>query len=103
MLARQRYPKLAQNLRLVHPQDTEEYFAYRPDTGERFEVNEVCYRIMEMMTGDNEVGSICTNIRQEFHGAESVASDVEVLLNELVKQGCVIIEENKMVTLGDMP
>jgi hypothetical protein len=93
LLARQRYPRLAQSLRLVHPQNTEEYFAYWPDTGRRFELNEVCFRIMGLMTGENEVESICDVIKQEFEDSASVTSDVEDLLKELVKEGCVIIEK----------
>ena len=93
MLAKGKYPRLAQDLRLVHPQGTEQYFAYRPDTGVRYEVNEVSFRMMGMMNGDNEVEVICSAIRQEFSGAESVASDLETLLQHLVQEECLIIEE----------
>jgi len=93
LLAKGKYPKIAPGLRLVHPQDTEQYFAYRPDTGARYEVNEVSFRMMEMMNGNNEVGVICSAIRQEFSGADSVAGDLEILLQQLVQEGCVIIEE----------
>lgn len=93
MLAKEKYPKLAQGLRLVHPQGTEQYFAYHPDTGVRNEVNEVSFRMMEMMNGNNEVDVICSAIRQEFSGADSVASDLEMLLQQLVQEGCVIVKE----------
>ncbi len=93
MLAKGKYPKLAQGLRLVHPQGTEQYFAYYPDTGTRYEVNEVSFRMMEMMNGDNEVGTICSTIRQEFTGADSVTSDFKMLLQQLVQEGCAIVEE----------
>jgi len=93
LLAKGKYPRLAPGLRLVHPQGTEQYFAYRPDTGARYEVNEVSFRMMSMMNGDNEVEVICSAIRQEFSGADSVARDLETLLQQLVQEECVIIEE----------
>lgn len=93
MLAGKRHPKLAQHLRLVHPHGTEEYFAYFPDTGVRYEINEVAFRMMSMMTGDNEVDTICSVIRREFNDAESVANDMETLLERLAQEGCVIILE----------
>lgn len=93
MLAKGKYPKLAPGLRLVHPQGTEQYFAYRPDTGVRYEANEVSFRMMEMMNGDNKVDVICSAIRQEFSGADLVARDLETLLQQLVQEGCVIVEE----------
>ena len=93
MLVRKRYPRLAQGLRLVHPLETNEYFAYRPDTGVRYEMNEVSFRMGGMMTGDNDVAAISSAVRQEFSGAESVAEDAETLLQELVREGCIIIEE----------
>ncbi len=93
MLAKGKYPKLAPGLRLVHPRGTEQYFAYRPDTGVRYEVNEVSFRMMEMMNGGNEVDVICSAMRQEFSGADSVARDLEMLLQQLVQEGCVIVEE----------
>lgn len=49
--------------------------------------------MMEMMNGDNEVAVICSAIRQEFNGADSVAGDLETLLQQLVQEECVIIEE----------
>jgi len=88
-----RYPRLAQDLRLVHPMETTEYFAYRPDTGVRYEMNEVSFMMVGMMTGDNDVTAICSAVRQEFNSAESVAGDVETLLQQLIREGCVIIEE----------
>jgi hypothetical protein len=92
-LVRKRYPRLAQGLRLVHPLETNEYFAYHPDTGTRYEMNEVSFRMVGMMTGDNDVAAICSAVRQEFSGAESIVEDVETLLQQLVREGCVIIEE----------
>jgi len=93
LLAKGKYPRLAPGLRLVHPQGTEQYFAYRPDTGARYEVNEVSFRMMGMMNGDNEVEVICSAIRQEFSGADSVVRDLETLLQQLVQEKCVIVEE----------
>lgn len=93
MLVKGKYPRLAPGLRLVHPRGTEQYFAYRPDTGVRYEVNEVSFRMMEKMNGDNEVDVICSAVRQEFSGADSVASDLETLLQQLVQEECVIIDE----------
>jgi len=93
LLAKGKYPRIAPGLRLVHPQGTEEYFAYRPDTGARYEVNEVSFRMMEMMNGNNEVEAIHAAIRNEFSGAESVARDLEELLQQLVQEECVTIDE----------
>lgn len=93
MLAKGKYPRIAPGLRLVHPQGTEQYFAYRPDTGVRYEVNEVSFRMMEMMNGNNEVEVIRSAIRHEFSDADSVASDLETLLQQLAQEECVIIEE----------
>ena len=93
LLAKGKYPRIAPGLRLAHPQGTEQYFAYRPDTGVRYEVNEVSFRMMEMMNGNNEVEVIRSAIRHEFSGADSVAGDLETLLQQLVQEECVIIEE----------
>ena len=93
MLAKGKYPRIAPGLRLAHPRGTEQYFAYHPDTGERYEVNEVSFRMMEMMNGTNEVEVICSAIQHEFSGADSVAGDLETLLQQLVQEKCVIIEE----------
>ncbi len=93
MLAKGKYPRIVHGLKLAHPRGTEEYFAYRPDTGVRYEVNEVTFRMMEMMNGDNEVEVIRSAIRHEFSGADSVAGDLETLLQQLVREECVIIEE----------
>jgi hypothetical protein len=49
--------------------------------------------MMEKMNGDNEVDVICSAVRQEFSGADSVASDLETLLQQLVQEECVIIDE----------
>jgi hypothetical protein len=93
LLAKGKYPRIAPGLRLAHPQGTEQYFAYRPDTGVRYEVNEVSFKMMEMMNGTNEVEVIRSAIRHEFSGAGSVAGDLETLLKQLVQEECVIIEE----------
>jgi len=93
LLAKGKYPKIAPGLRLVHPRGSEQYFAYWPDTGVRYEVNEVSFSMMGMMNGDTEVGIICSAVRQEFSGADSVARDLEALLEQLVQEGCVTVEE----------
>lgn len=93
MLVKRRFPKLAQHLRLVHPDGTEVYFAYFPDSGVRYEINEVAFRMMSMMTGENETGTICSAIENEFNKAESVVDDMEEILEHLVQEGCVEILE----------
>jgi hypothetical protein len=88
-----RYPRLAEGLRLVHPHGTEEYFVYGPDSGVRYEMNEVSFRMVCMMTGDNDVATICSALQQEFSGADTVATDLEALLRQMVREECVRIEE----------
>lgn len=93
MLAKRKYPALAVGLKLAHPTGTDQYFAYWPDTGVRYEVNEVAFRMMEMMDGRNELELISTAIRNEFSGAETVEGDLVALLEQLVHEDCVRIEE----------
>lgn len=93
MLARKRYPTLVSDVRLVHPEGTEEYFAYSANTGARYEVNEVCYAMLSMMTGANDVDAICAATRQAYQGADRVIEDIEVLLEQLVRERCVTVEE----------
>jgi hypothetical protein len=93
LLAGKRYPTLVPDLRLVHPEGTEEYFAYSANTGARYEVNEVCYAMLSMMTGANDVEAICTATRQAYQGANRVTDDFEVLLEHLVRDRCITIDE----------
>jgi len=88
-----RYPRLAVDVRLVNPAGTDEYFLYRPVTGEQYEINEVAYRMIGQMTGEKDIDAICRAIRHEFGGAEGVAEDLERLLFELVVEKCVSIDE----------
>ncbi len=93
MLAKKEYPRLTPGLRMVHPVGTEQYFAYRPDTGVRYELNEISFRMMEMMNGDNDMEFVRSAIRREFSSADSVVGDLEILLQQLVREECVTIEE----------
>jgi len=93
LLARKRYPTLASDVRLVHPPGTEEYFAYAVSTGARYEVNDVCFAMLSMMTGANDVEAICSATRQEYQGADRVTDDIEALLEQLVREGCVTVED----------
>jgi hypothetical protein len=91
-LARKRYPTLASDVRLVHPEGTEEYFAYSAGTGARYEVNDVCFAMLSMMTGANDVEAICVATGQAYQGADRVAEDIEALLEQLVRERCVTVE-----------
>ena len=97
----QRYPRLVEGVTLVHPQGTDEFFAFRSATGERFELNEVAYEMLRRMDGSNDTDAICAAIRSEFADAESVGEDLDGLLSDLVAEGCVELSRDPAPRVED--
>lgn len=90
MLAGDRgYPCLVDGVRLVHPEGTDEYFAYHCESGERWEMNEVAYEMLWRMNGSRSAEEICAAVCDEFAGAETVREDLDALIDDLTAQGCV--------------
>jgi hypothetical protein len=88
-----RYPRLLAELRLANPAGTQEYFLYRPLTGEQYEINEVAYQMIGQMTGENDIEAIRQTIESQFRAVESVTEDLERLLSGMVAEKCVVIDE----------
>jgi len=88
-----RYPKLSADFRLVHPTGTAEFFVYAPATGEQYELNEVAFRMITQMTGENDVDAIRRTTENDFTEAFEVADDLEQLIQDLLRAGCITIDE----------
>jgi len=84
-----RHPRLVGSLKLHHPEGTDVYFAFSPETGERYELNVVSYEMLGRMDGTNTVEVICAAIIEGFEGAAEVNQDLSALLDDLVSEGLV--------------
>ena len=82
-------PRLVRSVKLCHPEGTGVFFAFSPETGERFELNEVSFEMLRRMDGTVTVEGICVAIVQEFEGAAEVQSDLAALLDNLISEGMV--------------
>ncbi len=90
MLAGHRqYPCLVDDVRLVHPEGTDEFFVYRSVSGQRYEVNEVAFEMLSRMDGTLDTTAICAAIRRKFHGADAVSEDLETLMKGMTAEGCL--------------
>ena len=88
MLANVGRPRLVEELKLMHPDHSDIYFAYKSG-GEYYELNEVAYRMLGYMDGETDLDAICAAIQREFEGAEQVRHDLGCLLEQLVSEGLV--------------
>lgn len=84
-----RYPCLVEDVKLVHPEGTEEFFVYRSGSGDRWGINEVAFEMLSRMDGTQDTEAISAAIRSEFEGADSVDEDLETLLKEMIAEGCL--------------
>ncbi len=89
MLDERRYPCLVEDVRLVHPEGTDEFFVYRSVGGERYEVNEVAFKMLSRMDGTQDTKTICAAVGSEFKGADTVREDLETLMKEMLAEGCL--------------
>jgi hypothetical protein len=80
---------LRADLRLAHPEGTEEYFLFSAVSGQRYELNDVSYEMLRRMDGRIDADAICTAICAEFKGGEDVRADLDTLLNEVQAEGLV--------------
>lgn len=81
------YPLIIEGVKLVHPENTEQYFIYNSATGERFELNEVSFEMLSLMDGSRDNKEICRVIQAEFEGADTAQEDLENLIKEVNDQG----------------
>ena len=90
MLAGQRrYPCLVEDVKLVHPEGTDEFFVYRSRGGDRWEINEVAFEMLNRMDGTQDTETISAAIRSEFEGAEGVDEHLETLMKKMIAEGCL--------------
>lgn len=80
-------PRLMKDVVLVHPEGTDQYFAYRSATGVRYELNEVAYEMLHRLDGKRDLATLSAEIEAEFESAADVQRDIETLLAGLLNEG----------------
>ena len=81
--------RLRPGVKLVHPDGTDQFFLYRDNTGERYELNEVSYEMICQMRDGMDESAICAAIANDFESAENVRADLDTLLSALVAEGVI--------------
>ena len=96
MLVRERmYPRLIEEVKLVHPKGTDQYFIYKSVTGDRYELNEVSFEMLSLMDGSKNIEEISIAIQAEFEGADTVHEDLEALIKEFVSEGYLEVTHDR--------
>jgi len=82
-------PRLARDFTLSNPEGTGIYFAFCPQTGARFELNEVAYDLLGRMDGTASGLAICAAVAGCFEGAVDIESDYAALVRQLLSENLV--------------
>ena len=77
------------SIRLVNPEGTALHSAYDSVTGECYELNEVAFRIVELLACGRTVPEIVETVEAEFSADSSLSADVEVFLRDLSELGLI--------------
>jgi len=87
-------------VKLVHPEGTDQFFAFRVDGGERYELNEVAYEMLRRIDGIRDLSTVTAEIEAEFEQGDNVRSDLEALVRQLVDEGLAELSQDSSTTAG---
>ncbi len=91
MLDEHSRPRLNEGITLLNPEGSGLFFAFRSSTGERFELNEVSFEIIQRLDGETSVHDIALWIESEFDGATDAKEDVLALVSGLISEELVTL------------